>query len=248
MGFQDHFSDRAAAYARNRPLYPAELVDFLSDVAPRNDIAWEAGCGSGQFTRLLAASFKRVAATDPSMQQLAHAPRLHGVSYHCAAAEASALTDASVDFIVAAAAAHWFDLPRFYDEARRVGRPDSVIALITYHHTTVNEDVDAVMQVFHEFLLDGYWPPERRHVDSAYTTIDLPFTPIDTPAFEISAEWTLAQLLGYVDTWSGVRALLNAGGEAKLQRFREEVSRAWGDPATVRRVRWPLAIRAGRLA
>lgn len=247
MGFQDHFSDRAAQYAQNRPLYPVELIDYLADVAPRADRAWEAGCGSGQFTRLLSANFKHVAATDASVQQLGFAPALHGVSYHCALAEACGLRAASADLVVAAAAAHWFDLPRFFEEARRVGRPDAVIALLTYHHTTVSDDVDLVMREFHEFLLDGHWPPERRHVDSAYTTFEFPFPIIEAPPFEIVAHWTPAQLLGYVDTWSGVRALLNAGGADRLQGFRDRVAAAWGDPATVRTVRWPLALLLGRL-
>jgi SAM-dependent methyltransferase len=247
MSFQDHFSDRAAQYARSRPLYPVELIDFLADVSPRAELAWEAGCGSGQFTRLLSANFKRVAATDASVQQLSFAPMLHGVSYHCALAEACALVPSSADLVVAAAAAHWFDLPHFYEEARRVGGPDSAIALITYHHTTVMDEVDVVMREFHEFLLDGHWPPERRHVDSAYTTFDFPFPAIDAPPFEIVAQWKLDQLLGYVDTWSGVRALINAGGEAKLQSFREAVGDAWGDSETVRTVRWPLALKLGRI-
>jgi SAM-dependent methyltransferase len=247
MSFQDHFSDRAAQYARSRPLYPVELIDFLADVAPRADLAWEAGCGSGQFTRLLSANFKRVAATDASMEQLGFAPMLHGVSYHCALAEASALAASSVDLVVAAAAAHWFDLPRFYDDARRVGRVDSVIALVTYHHTTVSDQIDVVIGEFHEFLLDGHWPPERRHVDSAYETLDFPFNAIDAPRFEIVAQWTLAELLGYVDTWSGVRALINAGGETKLQSFREAVADAWGEADAIKTVRWPLALKLGRI-
>lgn len=74
MRFKDHFSVLARDYARNRPVYPAELIDFLAGVAPRAERAWEAGCGSGQFTRLLATRFQRVAATDASIQQLGHAP------------------------------------------------------------------------------------------------------------------------------------------------------------------------------
>lgn len=247
MSFKDHFSDRAAQYARNRPLYPVELIDFLADIAPSTELAWEPGCGSGQFTRLLSANFKRVAATDASIQQLGFAPMLHGVSYHCALAEASGLAGSAVDLVVAAAAAHWFDLPRFFDEAHRVGREGSVIALITYHHTTVIDDVDIVMREFHEFLLDGHWPPERRHVDSAYETLDFPFTTIAAPPFEIVAHWSLDQLLGYVETWSGVRALLNAGGEGKLDSFRDAVAAAWGERTAVRTVRWPLALKLGRI-
>src|SRR5438034_4049730 len=71
--FQDHFSDVAAAYAAHRPTYPAALVDLLAESAPRRDLAWDAGCGSGQLSVLLAERFARVIATDASPEQIAHA-------------------------------------------------------------------------------------------------------------------------------------------------------------------------------
>lgn len=246
-GFKDHFSKLAGEYARRRPRYPSALIDFLAQTSARIDSAWEAGCGSGQFTGQLAAKFDRVLATDASVQQLSHAPKLPGVTYHCALAEASALPAASVDLVVAAAAAHWFDLPRFYEEVRRVSRRDAIVALITYHNTTVTAEVDAVMREFHQFLHDGHWPPERRHVDAAYETIGFPFEAIAAPPFEITANWTLAQLLGYVQTWSGVAALVKAGGAAKLEEFGAQVGRAWGSEDTIREVRWPLALKLGRI-
>ena len=53
------------------------------------------------------------------------------VEYRVAPAERSGLPDAAVDLVTLALAAHWFDLPRFYAEVRRVGRPRTAIALIS---------------------------------------------------------------------------------------------------------------------
>ncbi len=244
--FHDHFSDRAAQYARSRPGYPPELVDYLAEIAPEAERVWEAGCGSGQLTRVLAAAFRHVVASDPSVQQLVHARREHGVTYCCATAEASALANASVDLVVAAQAAHWFELQRFYQEARRVGRSGAVIALVSYGVTEVTPDVDVVIRDFHTRVLGSYWPPERKHVDAGYRTLEFPFAEIAAPSFNMRTEWALPDMLNYVGTWSAVRAMLQDGGEEKLEDFRDEIARAWPEGAILP-VRWPLVVKVGRL-
>lgn len=107
--FKDLFSDIAAAYSLYRPRYPDALADFLVEIVPEPNLAWEAGCGSGQLTTLLAERFTRVVATDASETQTANAPRLPNVEYRCALAERSDIASRTVDLCVAAQAAHWFD-------------------------------------------------------------------------------------------------------------------------------------------
>jgi hypothetical protein len=46
-------------------------------------------------------------------------PKNQRLHYCVAAAEASALSSASVDLITLAHALHWFDLPRFFAEVKR---------------------------------------------------------------------------------------------------------------------------------
>jgi len=60
-------------------------------------------------------------------------------------------------------------------------------------------------------------------------------------------DWTLAQTLGYIDTWSAVAALKRSSGEAPVKQFHRELTAAWGN-APSRRVRWPLTLKVGRLA
>ena len=242
--FPDHFSDRAQAYAASRPTYPPELLDFLLNLSGNVGTVWEPGCGSGQLTILLAEAFTTIFATDASSAQLAHAVAASPITYHCALAEQNALRDASVDLIVAAQAAHWFDLPRFYAEAQRVAQKGSPLVLLSYGHTHVNADIDSIVMPFHQFLLNGYWPPERAHVDAGYRTLHFPFESATVPNIEMHAKWNLHAFLGYIETWSGVRALLNAGGAKTFDVFKQNLTAAWGLAGHVRTVSWPLAIRA----
>jgi len=244
--FKDHFSDVAAAYAAHRPSYPAAVVDFLARLAPARRLAWDAGCGSGQLSRLLAGPFERVVATDASPEQIARAAPHPKVEYRCAAAGVSGLLDSVVDLATAAQAAHWFDLPAYYAEVRRVARRGGIAALISYGVVTAGADLDAVIQPFYRGVLAAYWPPERRHVDDGYRSLPFPFEELDAPAFEIRLDWRLEDLVGYIGTWSAVWALQQAEGPGPFATFRRALADAWG-AAAVRTVRWPLVLRVGRV-
>lgn len=248
MGFKDHFSGHAGAYAAWRPSYPEALVDALADASPATRAVWDVGCGSGQLSTLLTRRFDAVLATDPSAEQLSHALAAPHVSYSCASAEHSGLEAASVDCIVAAQAAHWFDLPAFVLECRRVGRPGALVALVTYGWMFIRPDLDERINTFALETLGPFWPPERRHVDSGYRTLDFPLEPVSLPALTMRASWRLDQVLGYVGTWSAVAAARRAGQGALFDTFAEALASLWGDGAEARTVEWPLAVRAGRLA
>lgn len=244
--FKDHFSDRAAAYAEHRPVYPRSLAATLASWAPARGLAWDCGCGSGQMSLLLAEEFESVIATDASPQQLGEAAIHPRVEYRCAPAEDSRLPAHSADLIVVAQAAHWFDLAAFYDEVRRVGRPGAVLALIAYATMEI-EGLEAQVKGFYEDVLGPFWLPERRHVETGYRLFEFPFAPLPDPMLRMSATWDLTALMGYIGTWSAVRAMERERGTAPLQAFRESLLEVWGDPAAARTVHWPLSVRAGRL-
>ena len=247
--FKDHFSQVATDYATHRPTYPTPLVDLLARLAPARRLAWDAGCGSGQLSLLLADRFERVWATDASGEQLARATAHPRVTYRCAPAQACGLGDGLVDLSTAAQAAHWFDLPSYYAEVRRVTRPGGIIALISYGVMMVAPDVDAVVRPFYHDVLGAYWPPERRHVDEGYRSLPFPFEELssEVPDLEIRLEWRFADVVGYVGTWSAMWALQRAQGPAPLEGFHRALARVWGPAERVRIVRWPLALRVGRV-
>lgn len=245
-GFKDHFSSHAASYAAFRPTYPPELAAWLATIAPTTKIALDTGCGSGQLSLLLAEHFEKVVATDPSAQQIESATPHPRVDYRVARAEASGLPDQSVDLLTAAQAAHWFDLPAFFAEARRVLRPGGAIALISYARMEPEGDVEAIAARFRLETLEPYWPPERALVENDYRDIALPFAPVAPPPFFVEVHWSLAAMIGYLDTWSAVRAMEKAVGRAPFDAVVAELTKTWGDPETIRTIRWPLAILAGR--
>ena len=245
--FKDHFSDLAAGYAAHRPTYPKALVDHLAGIAPARRLTWDCGCGSGQLSTLLADAFERVVATDASAEQIASATPVERVEYRVAPAEASGLPDASVDLVTVAQAAHWFDLPAFYAEARRVARSGAIIVLVTYGIMEVDAEIDRVTMPFYHNVLKGYWPPERAHVEDGYRSLHFPFEEFVAPKLEIRVDWRLADLIGYIETWSAVRALKKAKSEGPVRSFFEELTRAWGASESIRAVRWPLALRIGKL-
>ncbi len=246
-GFKDHFSEVAAAYAAHRPSYPAALGDFLAGLAPARQLAWDAGCGSGQLSVLLAGRFERVIATDASQDQIARAVPHPRVEYRRVPAEASGLADGVADLATAAQAAHWFDLAAYYAEVRRVVRAGGIVALISYGVVTAGADLDAIIQPFYRDVLASHWPRERRHVDAGYRTLPFPFGEVAAPQLEIRLDWRLEDLVGYVGTWSAVWALERAEGRGPFATFRRALAEVWGSPGTVRSVRWPLALRVGRV-
>lgn len=245
--FKDHFSQHAAAYAAHRPTYPAALTAFLAGLAPDRGLALDCACGTGQLSTLLADHLSEVVAIDASAAQIANATPHPRVVYRTAPAERSGLPEASADLITVAQAAHWLDLDAFYAEARRVARPGAVMALISYGILHVEGAPDAVVQRFYRDVVGPFWPPERRHVEDGYRSLPFPFREIAAPDLSITVAWSLADLLGYVETWSALRGLEKAVGRGPVDAFHEALAAAWGVAGERRTVRWPLSLRLARL-
>lgn len=245
--FKDHFSAAASRYAAYRPSYPPELAKYLATLPAQAGLAWDSGCGSGQLSAELALHFQRVEATDASAEQLAGAQDHERIHYRQARAEASGLPDGCVDLSVSAQAAHWYDLDAYYHEVRRVARGGAVIALVAYGRSMLDADIGPVFDHFYDHVAGPFWPPERMIIEAGYQTLAFPFAEISTPKFEMHADWNLAQLLGYVDTWSALRGLEKARGRAPFEEFSRDLARVWGESFQTRCIGWPLTLRAGHI-
>ncbi len=243
--FHDHFSRVAADYAQARPGYPEALFDWIAVIAPQRTLAWEAGCGSGQATRDLAARFAYVFATDPSAEQAErHWARQHpvaNVEVKVEAAESTSLDDASMDLVVVAQALHWFDRARFFSECERVLRPGGVLAAWTYQDMVFADDMAPAADAFRR-TIEAYWPPERAEVDAGYAHYDWPFEKLAAPQPCLTAEWTLPQLLGYLGSLSATGRCRAATGIDPVARHAPELQAAWGEPSRSRAMRWPLVM------
>lgn len=247
MSFADYFSGVSAAYAAFRPRYPDALFEFLAREAPARDAAWDAGTGSGQAALGLARHFDHVIATDASSAQVEHATPHSRVTYRVAPAEASGLDQQSVDLVAVAQAVHWFDRERFWNEVRRVLRPRGVIAVWTYVLFEIAPDIDAIVRRFYNGIVGPFWPPERRLTEQRYRTIEFPFAEFAAPDFVIEQPMTLDDVAGYVRTWSATRAFVRHHRQDPVDSLVAELAGAWRVPQQPRLVRWPVAIRIGRV-
>jgi len=138
------FSDRVENYVRYRPGYPAEVLDLLRvecGLRPSHVVA-DVASGTGVFSRLLLENGNSVFAVEPNaeMREMG-AHQLDGYDHLVSVAgtaEETTLGAASVDFVTAAQAAHWFDLPRARAEFARILKPGGWCVLIWNERRTSN--------------------------------------------------------------------------------------------------------------
>jgi SAM-dependent methyltransferase len=176
---------------------------------------------------------------------LEQAPRHPGVDYLAVPAEASGLPTASVDLITVAQALHWLEPDAFYAEAARVLVPGGVLAVWSYGNPQLESPrLQRELERFYRDVVGRYWPENRMHVEEGYRTLAFPWPELDPPEFAMEQQWTLSQLLGYVGTWSAAQRFRDAVGRDPLPDLERELARRWG-PESIRRVRWPLAVRVG---
>ena len=245
--FHDHFSEGSRDYAAARPTYPDELFRFIASVAPSTQRAWDCATGNGQAARGLARHFAGVEATDASAGQIAAAPAHPGVRYSVAPAERAPFAAASFDAVCVAQALHWFDVAAFHREVHRVLEPRGVFAAWAYDGMRVLAEFDAA---FREVVLDRVkhlWPPQNKLLWRGYRDLPFPYEPIAAPRFQIELQWTLAQLIGYLGTWTAVRRYIADGHATFLVDAAEALRPAWGDDAP-RRVVMPLHFICGRIS
>ena len=108
------FSDRAESYAQYRPHYSHDVVHALQQACnldPGHRIA-DVGCGPGLLAEVFLQNGNRVIGIEPNREM-----RIAGEKYLAAypnfsmedgSAESTTLADASVDFVAAGQAFHWF--------------------------------------------------------------------------------------------------------------------------------------------
>ena len=244
MSFKDYFSKQATDYAKFRPRYPQEMFEYLGRIAPSRQLAWDCGTGNGQAAVGLAAVFDHVIATDASEKQIANAQSHDRVEYRVAPAENSSLESETIDLLMVAQALHWFELDCFYAEARRILKPDGVLAATAYNLLQISPAIDEIVNRYYHEVVGPFWPPERALVER-FANLSFPFDEINAPKFEMTAHWNLDHLLGYLRTWSSTQRFIAAKGADPLQEISAELGSAWGTPERRRNVNWPLTLRVG---
>jgi SAM-dependent methyltransferase len=214
--------------------------------SPNDQLALDCATGNGQAAVLLAERFRKVIAIDASAAQIENALPNERVEYQVAPAEETSLPKESCDVITVAQALHWFDLDRFYAEVRRLLRPRGILAVWTYKELQATPEVEAIVRHYHDEVVGPYWPAERKLVGQVYRQLSFPFAEIDCPPFRAEMDWSLAELLGYLWTWSATQRFIAASGKDPRDAVARPLALAWGKAEMKQRVVWPLTVRLGR--
>ncbi|HEY0935534.1 MAG TPA: methyltransferase domain-containing protein, partial [Trebonia sp.] len=153
------FGTDAGRYDRARPGYPAGLVGRIAAASPGRDVL-DAGCGTGIFSRLLAAAGCRVLGVDPD-PRMAAAARALGTAAEVAAFEDWDPSGRSFDLVTAAQAWHWVDPAAGAAKAAAVLRPAGRLAVLWNVFEPPAELQRAFAAVYREVLPDspaaGFW-------------------------------------------------------------------------------------------
>jgi SAM-dependent methyltransferase len=209
-------------------------------------LAWDCATGNGQAARGLASRFQRVIATDASAEQIGMADPRPGIEFRVAPADSSGLPDCSVDLVTAAQALHWFDAHAFFREAGRVLSAGGAIAVWGYGDPVLDSPVlQRILHGFNRATIESYWLPERQLLLDGYRDIEFPFREVAVPRFTLERRCNLANLMGYVRTWSATARFVADHGLGEVERLESELASHWGSPDNEPWVRAPLFLRAG---
>lgn len=242
---KDNFSTQAGQYAKFRPSYPKEMIEYIVSQVNNRELALDVATGNGQVAVLLSGYFAKVFANDISQKQLDNAAKKENITYSVSSAEKTKFDYNSFDLITVAQAIHWFDFDAFYKEVYRILKPDGVFAVMGYGLLYANAEADKILRYFYEDITGPYWDPERRYLDENYTTIPFPFKEQEVPQFVNEFTWEFEQLTGYLETWSAVQHYIKEHNTNPVDIIRDELKEVWekGD----RKVYFPLLLRVGQL-
>ena len=151
------FSSRVADYVRYRPGYPQSLVLLLEKecgLRRASEVA-DVGSGTGILSELFLRNGNRVYGVEPNREMRAAGERLLAaypafVSVE-GRAEGTTLEDASVDFVTAGQAFHWFDPAGARREFQRILRPEGWVVVVWNDRRTAGT---AFLEDYERLLLE----------------------------------------------------------------------------------------------
>ncbi|NMH29222.1 class I SAM-dependent methyltransferase [Flavobacterium silvaticum] len=241
---KDNFSEQSVSYARFRPSYPEEVVQYITSFTKHKNTVLDVATGNGQLAVKLADLFEKVIGIDISEKQLSNATLKPNIEYLLRPAENCGFDTATFDLVTVAQAIHWFDFNTFYPEVYRILKPDGIFAILGYGLFSTNSRADKILKHFYNDIIGPYWDKERKYIDENYETIPFPFDEIKVQHFSADYEWSFAQLTGYLDSWSAVAHYKKKVGIDPVDLIRHELALVW--ELSDRKVHFPLLLRIGK--
>jgi SAM-dependent methyltransferase len=216
------FSDRVENYIRYRPGYPPDVLGLLRTecgLLPNHVVA-DVASGTGAFTRLLLGNGNKVYAVEPNAEMREKGTELLSEYDKMAPVEGTAeettLASAAVDFVTAAQAAHWFDLPKTRAEFVRILKPGGWCVLIWNERAT---ETTAFLRDYEQLLLTyGTDYKEVRH-ERTTAIIHEFFAPArcEERVFELRQQFDYEGVAGRLNSSSYAPAPGNSSYEPMMQ-------------------------------
>ena len=141
---KQRFSDRVADYVRYRPGYPPALYDVLTtECGLRADhVIADMGSGTGLLSKLFLDRGNPVFGVEPNPEMRAAGEEFLRDYFQFTtingSAEATTLSNASVDFITAAQAFHWFEPQATRREFQRILKPGGFV-VVAWNDRVISE-------------------------------------------------------------------------------------------------------------
>ncbi|KAM9969545.1 hypothetical protein ACTFIR_001381 [Dictyostelium discoideum] len=228
--FQDKFGTVGKSYKTFRPTYTEELYSIIDSYCDsKRDLAIDCGCGSGQATVKLAKYFKKVIGFEPSQGQIENAVKTENVDFRLSPAEKIELPSGSVDLITVATAVHWFDLPVFYQEAKRLLRDNGSLILFTTGFIQIlnNDEAQKINDNFRSGTLGDYWAPIVKYVIDGYVDIKPPFENVERKTISLPKLMSVNDVIGIYSSWSGYASFIKAGNNDVLPEVKQNLMNAF---------------------
>ena len=241
---KDYFSSESDKYALFRPKYPKEVFIQIENLLKEKTRAWDCATGNGQVATGLSEFMKEVEATDISRQQIENAELKPNIRYSLQPAEKTNFPEKFFDLVTVAQAIHWFDIPKFYHEVRRVLKPGGVIAVMGYGLFRSNMETNKIIDHFYHDIIGPFWDEERKYLEEEYKTIPFPFDETQVPEFRTSEDWSYERLTGYLRTWSAVKHFKRERGEDPVAFIENDLTSSFGRKG---KVEFPILLRLGKL-
>ena len=138
----DAFTGRAQAYTIARPGYPDAAIEYICSLVPTDAVFADIGAGTGKFTECIAKHGYGIFAVEPNddmraelVKTLASFPNATIVN---GSAEATTLSEKSVDVIANAQTLNRVDIDLFRAECKRIGRQNPIV--LTLFNVEKGED------------------------------------------------------------------------------------------------------------
>lgn len=132
----ERFSSKTDDYAKGRPDFPKEIIDFLYEnkVIDEKSIIADIGSGTGRFTKLLLERGHHVYGVEPNDEMRSKAEELlskfNKFTSISGNAENTTLPNNSLDLITVAQAFHWFDKEKCLIEFKRILKDSGKVFIV----------------------------------------------------------------------------------------------------------------------